>query len=177
VPPEVAGGERDGRRRPAVVRVRGENRGARGARLAHRRGRAVVHRDEAVQPDRNGVTGAVRVRVVVGELEASHEQESVGRERAGALTLDRREVGADVRGVDARAPVPERSRIVAAQDVVGDAENIEAGRSVKVDHRSERKLAVAPGRVGVELGEQGACASSHAPPVCPRPAADRVNAR
>jgi hypothetical protein len=40
-------------------------------------------------------------------------------------------------GVDARAPVLERPRIVAAQDVVGDAENIEAGRCVEVDHRCE----------------------------------------
>jgi hypothetical protein len=165
------------RRRPAVVPVRGENRGARGARLLHCRGRPVVHRDEAVQPDCDGVSGAVRVRVVVGELEAGHEQESVGRERAGALALDLREVGADVCGVDARAPVPEWPRIVAAQDVVGDTENIEAGRSVEVDHPSERKLAVAPSRVRVELAEQGARAFAHSPRVCPRAAARWVNAR
>jgi hypothetical protein len=76
------------------------------------------------------VSGAVRVRIVVGEFEAGHEQESVGRERAGALTLDLREVSADVGGIDARAPVPEPPRIVAPQDVVGDTENIEAGWSV-----------------------------------------------
>ena len=152
-PREVAGGERDGGRRPGVVRVRGENRGARGARLLHRRRRPVVHRDEAAQPDRDGVSGAVRVRVVVGELEAGHEQEPVGRERAEALALDFGEVGAGGGGIHARAPVPERPRIVAAQDVVGDAENIEAGRSVEVDHRCERKLAVAPSRVRVELAE------------------------
>jgi hypothetical protein len=119
------------------VPVRGENRGARGARLLHRRGRPVVHRDEAAQPDCNGVSGAVRVRVVVRELEAGHEQEPAGRERASALALDLGEVGADVGGIHARAPVPERPRIVAAQDVVGDTENIEAGRSVEVDHRCE----------------------------------------
>src|SRR5207249_2880240 len=81
VPREVAGGGRDGRRRPGVVRVRGVNRVAGGA------------------------------------------------------------------------PVAQRPGVVAAQDVVGDAEDIEAGRSVEVDQRSERKLAVAPGRVGVELAE------------------------
>jgi hypothetical protein len=123
------------------------------------------------------VSGAIRVRVVVGELEAGQEQEPVGRERAGALALDLREVGADVGGVDARAPVPERPRIVAAQDVVGDTENIEAGRSVEVDHRCERKLAVAPSRVRVELAEQGACAFAHSPPLCPRAAGRWVNGR
>jgi hypothetical protein len=40
--------------------------------------------------------------------------------------------------------------------VVGDAEDVEAGRSVEVDHRPERELAVAPGRVGVELAEERA---------------------
>jgi hypothetical protein len=33
------------------------------------------------------VSGAVRARVVAGELEAGHEQEPVGRERPGALTI------------------------------------------------------------------------------------------
>jgi hypothetical protein len=50
-----------------------------------------------------------------------------------------------------------------AQDVVGDAENIEAGRSGEVDHPSERKLAVAPRRVRVQFAEQGARAFAHSP--------------
>ena len=58
----------------------------------------------------------------------------MSRGRAGALALELRQVGADVGGVDARAPVPERPRIVAAEYVVGNTENIEAGRSVEVDH-------------------------------------------
>jgi hypothetical protein len=64
-----------------------------------------------------------------------HEQEPVGREGAGALAL--REVRAHVRGVEARAPVPERPRIIAAQDVVADAVDVETGHSVEVDHHSE----------------------------------------
>jgi hypothetical protein len=123
------------------------------------------------------VSGAVRVRVVVSEFEAGHEQKPVGRERADALALDLREVGVDVGRIDAGAPVPERPRIVAAQDVVGDAENIEAGRSVEVDHPSERKLAVAPRRVRVQFAEQGARAFAHSPRVCPRDAARWVNGR
>ena len=123
------------------------------------------------------MTGTVWVRVVVGELEAGQEQESVGREGAGALALDLREVGADVRSIDAGAPVPERPGIVGAQDVVGDAEDVEAGRSVEVDHRPERELAVAPGRVGVELAEQRARAFAHSPRVCQRAATRWVNAR
>ena len=157
--------------------MRDENRGARGARLLHRRGRPVVHDDEAVQPDRDGVTGAIRVRVVVRELEAGHEQQPVDRACAGPLALDLRQVGAHVRRVDTRPPVQQRPRIVAAQDVVGDAEDVEAGRAVEVDHRGQRKLTVAPSRVGVELAEQRARASTHLPPVCPWPAARWVNAR
>jgi hypothetical protein len=65
----------------------------------------------------------------------------------------------------------ERPRIVAAQDVIGDAEDIETGCSVQVDDRSERKRAVAPSRVGVELAEQGARSSAHTLRVCPPPAA------
>jgi len=91
------------------------------------------------------MTGAVRVRVVVRELEAGHEQEAEGRERADALALDLREVGADVCGVDARAPVQQRPRIVAAQDVIGDAEDVEAAllyRSTAAPSESSPSLQV-----------------------------------
>jgi hypothetical protein len=37
--------------------------------------------------------------------------------------------------------------------MVGDTEDVEARRSVEVDHRAKRKLAVAPARVGVKLAE------------------------
>jgi hypothetical protein len=58
------------------------------------------------------MTSAVRVRVVVSELETRDQQHPVGRERTSALALDRREVSADVRGIDARAGVPKRPRII-----------------------------------------------------------------
>jgi hypothetical protein len=175
-PSEVAGGERDRPRRSRVVGMGDHDRGTPVARRLESGSRPVVHRDKASQPDRDGVTGAVGVRIVVRELEAGHEHQAVGRERPVALALYVCEVGIDVRGVDARATVSERPRIIAAQDVVGNTENIEAGRSVEVDHRAERKLAVAPSRVGVELAEQVARASAHSPPVCPRTAAQWVNA-
>jgi hypothetical protein len=133
--------------------VRSQNRGAGGASLLHRRGRPVVHRDEAAQPDGDGVSSKIRVRVVVRELEARHEQEPIGRERTSTLALDLRKIGADVRRIQARTPVPKRPRIVPPQHVVGDTEDIEARRSVEVDHRAKRKLAVAPTRVGVKLAE------------------------
>jgi hypothetical protein len=46
------------------------------------------------------------------------------------LALDLRKVGADVRGIQARTPVPKRPRIVPPQNVVGDTEDVEARRSV-----------------------------------------------
>jgi hypothetical protein len=141
--------------------MRGHNRGAGGARLLHRRGRPVVQGDQATQPDSDGMTSAVRVRVVVSELETRHQQHPVGRERTSALALDRREVSADVRGIDARARVPKRPRVVAAQDMVRDTEDVEAGPPVEVDHRPQRKLPIAPARVGVQLAQQWAPASAH----------------
>jgi hypothetical protein len=49
--------------------------------------------------------------------------------------------------------MPKRPRIVPPQYVVGDTEDVETGRSVKVDQRAKRKLAVAPARVGVKLAQ------------------------
>jgi hypothetical protein len=43
--------------------------------------------------------------------------------------------------------------IVAAQDVVGHAEDVEARTPVELDQLRERQLAVAPGRVSVELAQ------------------------
>jgi hypothetical protein len=60
-PREVARRERDRRGWPSIVRVRGQNRGAGGASLLHRRGRPVVHRDEAAQPDGDSVSSKVRL--------------------------------------------------------------------------------------------------------------------
>ncbi len=45
-------------------------------------------------------------------------------------------------------------RIVCAIGVVGDAQDVEAGRSVEVDDLANREVAVAPRRVCVELREQ-----------------------
>ena len=45
-------------------------------------------------------------------------------------------------------------RIVAANDVIGDAEHVEAGLTVGIDELTDRLRTVAPGRVGVELAQQ-----------------------
>jgi hypothetical protein len=45
-------------------------------------------------------------------------------------------------------------RVGAAQDVVGDAEDVEARAAVEVDELAERELPVAPGGVRVELAEE-----------------------
>jgi hypothetical protein len=46
------------------------------------------------------------------------------------------------------------ARAVTAQQVVGDAEDVEALPPVEVDELRHRQEPVAPGRVGVELAEE-----------------------
>jgi hypothetical protein len=94
---------------------------------------AVVHRDELLDADGDGVAGSIGIGVVVRQLQAGHEQQSERRERSGPLSLDLTEVRVEVLGVHARPSVASRPRIVLAQDVVGHAQDVESGRSVEID--------------------------------------------
>src|SRR5688572_19311485 len=94
----------------------------------------------------------VRVGMVVGELEAGDHDHPVERPRTLGLAVDCGHVLGEHGLVEARglgAP-----RVVAPQDVIGDAEDVEPGAAVEVDELPEGQLAVAPSRVGVELAEQ-----------------------
>ena len=108
------------------------------------------------------VRGEERVEVVVGQLEPGQEQQVVLPAGALGLRLDLCEVVGVVRGMDASERcVVGQPRIVAAVDVVGDAEDVEAVASVQVDELGQRERAVAPPRVGVELAEQRLDLAAH----------------
>jgi len=144
-----------------LVRVRDDDRGAEISRQLYRRRRPVVHPDETPRPECHRVAGEVWVRVVVGQLEAGHQQQPVRRQCASPLALDLCAVLVEPVFVDARSSVQGRPRVVRAQHVVGDAENVEAGSAVEVDQLRHRQLAVAPRRVSVELTEESRASRTH----------------
>jgi hypothetical protein len=113
-----------------------------------------------LQADRDGVAGPVGIRVVVGELEPGDDQQPEGRECSFTLLLDLVEIAGEALLAHAGASVACGPRIVVTEDVVGDAEHVEARSSVEIDQLGERQLAVAPRRVGVELAQQ--CRPPHA---------------
>jgi hypothetical protein len=85
--------------------------------------------------------------VVVRELQPRHEQRAVHRECPHLLASDLFAIGGEGLAVDARTLVLGGPGIVRAHDVIGHAEDVEAGGSVEVDQLRERELAVAPSRV------------------------------
>jgi len=107
------------------------------------------------------VAGEIWVRIVVRQFQSRDEDEAVRRERARPLALDLRAVFVEPLFVDARASVQRRPRVVGAQHVVGDAEDVEPRAAVEVDYLRYRKLTVAPRGVSVELTEEGRRASTH----------------
>jgi hypothetical protein len=76
------------------------------------------------QADCHRVRRQVGVGVVVRDLEPRDDDEVVERQRPRGLGLDRRKVVAEVPLVD--AGLREMPRVVAAQDVIGDAEQVDA---------------------------------------------------
>lgn len=93
----------------------------------------------------------MRIEVVVRELEAGKQQEVV----LALSTLGLRvELGVIAAHDAARRCVERQPRIVAAVDVIGDAEDVEAVPSVQVDELGNHQRAVTPPAVCVELAEQ-----------------------
>ena len=117
---------------------------------------ADVRRDELAQPDRDCVRGEVGVGVgvemVVRQLDPREHQQVVERPCALGLGVDRGEVRGEAPFVDAR--LGHAPGVVRADDVIGDAENVEAVAAVEIDELAEPKLPIAPRRMGVELAKQ-----------------------
>jgi hypothetical protein len=160
----------------------GDQRRPGAARLLERDVDPVVDPHELPAADRDRVRCAEWVEVVVGQLEAGNEQEVVLA--SGALRLGRElpQVLGVFRSVE---PTGRRigcqPRVVAARNVVGDAEDVEAGASVEVDELADAQGAVAPVRMRVELAEQWPDFPTHpvrsVRPVCPSVVARLVTIR
>ena len=90
---EALGGPDGAALLPERVGVRGDQRRTGRPGLAQRLVQAVLHPDEAVQPDRHGVGCTARVVVVVGELEARQDEQAVALAGPLGLGRDRLEVG------------------------------------------------------------------------------------
>ncbi len=151
--------ERRGRARRADelfrrIRVGGDERRPFRARLRERGiepGRDV---DVRPQPDRDGVSRAERVRVVVRELEAGNHKEVVQLARPQRLGANRAQVGVVGAGVHLA---------LLARRVVGDREDVEAAATVQVAELPQAERAVTPRRVRVELAEQWTGLRLHPP--------------
>ena len=92
---------------------------------------ADVRRDELAQPDRDCVRGEVGVEMVVRQLDPRKHQQVVERPCALGLGVDRGEVRGEGPFVDAR--LGHAPGVVRADDVIGDAEDVEAVAAVEID--------------------------------------------
>ena len=132
-----------------------DQRRPRSPRVLERRLDPVVHGHELPAAHGYGMRRHVRVEVVVRELEAREHEQVVVPPCSLRLRGELGKVVGVVRGPDAaRRRVGREPRIVAAVDVVGDAEHVEPVASVEVDELGHGQCAVAPPRVRVELAEQ-----------------------
>jgi hypothetical protein len=159
-------------RRLAVERVRRDERGAGLCSRSHRLRDPAVDGDELSEPDGNDVGRLGGVVIVVGQFEPRDDQHPVRRPRARRFALDlgqMRAPGALVERVELDS-LPLAPGVVRADDVVGDAQHVEAVARVQVDELGDAQPAVAPARVRVQLAEQGSDASRHAASVRARTA-------
>ena len=110
----------------------------------------------ARSPTASACAAQRRVGVVVGQLEARDHEQVVEHAGAGGLARELRQV---------RGEVPAVHAALAADDVVGDREHVEAGAAVQIAELAWRELAVAPRRMRVELAEQRLDLRPHRRPV------------
>jgi len=115
----------------------------------------VVDSDESPAPDHDCVGGDGGIWIVVGELQPRHKQEVVLPAGAFGLGEDLGDVLGVVRGMNsASRRFGRQPRVVAADDVVGHREDVEAVLSIEVGELGKSEGAVAPTRVRMELAEQ-----------------------
>ncbi len=138
--------------RLVVERMRRDERGAGLDGRLDRLVDAGVDGDEGAEPERQRVRRQPGIGVVVGELEARHDEQAVLPARPRRLALDLGQVGVERGGDDG---VRRLRGALGPADVVGDAEDVEAVRPVEIDERRYRQHTVAPGRVRVQLREEG----------------------
>lgn len=127
--------------------MRSDQRGPGCPCVAQRGLEPVVDRDEAAQPDPDGMAGQPRIRVLDGQLQSRQDEQAVPPPRALGFRVDLVEVGRVGLGPDVGASL-------AVHDVIRDREHVEAGAAVEVDELARVEDAVAPRRVRVQLREQ-----------------------
>ena len=147
-----------------LVRMRGDDGGAGPGSVEHGAHDAAVDADVLLQPDRHRVRGAVRIAVVVGELEAGKEEQVVQRLGAGRLAFQLGPVCGVVleRDADVARVACTEPGVVGANDVIRDAEDVESTGADEVDELAHGEGTVAPRRVGVQLGEKWRTRVPHA---------------
>jgi hypothetical protein len=110
------------------------------------------------EADRDPVSREIGVVVVERQLGAGDDEHAVAGLRPAGLTLDVAHVFRPRLLRDANRPALPFARtppgIARRQDVIRDAEDVEAVPAVEVDELRNRELAVAPGRMRVQLTEQ-----------------------
>ena len=120
-----------------------------------------IDRDVPLETDSDGVSREVGIVVVVGQLEPGQEEEVVVAACPLGFVPDLREIVVIVLGADAACRRLAGRPVVRADDVVGEAEDVEPDRTVDVDDLPDRERTVTPAAVRVQFGEQGADPGSH----------------
>src|SRR5262245_14092687 len=144
---------RPGRRIDGVVGMRADERRPGRVGTLERRREAVRERHVLAQPDGDGMGRTPGIDLVVGKLEARDHEEAVAPEGARGLALDLGEVLAVRVGPDPTRAGRDHGVVLPVR-VVAHAEDVEAGGAVELDELAHGKVAVAPRRVRVELGQQ-----------------------
>ena len=145
---------------PGRVWVSRDDRGSMCSCFEDRGHDAALDRDELMQPERESMCRVVGDVPIVSQLEPGEDEEPVLGQGARRLELQLSEIAGPAPGVD--RPV---QRIIQPSGVICDAKNIESRCSVEIDELRDRKDAVTPRRVGMQLTQQEL--RSHLRQCCP----------
>jgi catechol 2,3-dioxygenase-like lactoylglutathione lyase family enzyme len=159
---KATGQPRRVRRLLPVERMRGHDSRAGGRSRLDRSLDPRVDGYGLAQAERERVRRVRRIEVVIRQLEPWDDDEAVRAKSPRSLELQLgkvRIVPLERQCVRARRLVGE-PWVVGADDVIGDAEDVEARQAVEIDELANGERSVAPRRVCVQLGEEGCRASS-----------------